>query len=78
MSLNDLIINGDFETGSLSPWIVFNAIPTISFSHSGIYSALLPGGDLNSFIAQFVPATPGQSFGIIVSLAKIGTSLHHL
>ena len=35
MSLRDLIVNGSFETGTLTPWNAINAFPTASFSHSG-------------------------------------------
>ncbi|MUG72736.1 NTTRR-F1 domain [Paenibacillus validus] len=74
MSITNIIVNGGFETGSLLPWINFNATITTDFSHSGFYAARLLGGDLNSFITQFVPATPGESYEFLVSLAKVGTA----
>ncbi|PTY75922.1 hypothetical protein B5V88_13475, partial [Heyndrickxia sporothermodurans] len=74
MAIRDLIVNGDFESGTLSPWIILNASTTVTFSHSGYFSAQLFGGDLNSFIGQFVPASAGQSFELIVSLSKIGVN----
>jgi Ca2+-binding RTX toxin-like protein len=43
----DAIINGDFETGNLSPWVILNSVPaptvTTAQAHSGTYSMLVGG-----------------------------------
>lgn len=72
MSFNNLIVNGGFETSLLSPWTGLGAEVTAAFSHTGIFSVQLSGDTVNAFIAQSVPATPGQTFEFLASLAKIG------
>ncbi|WP_412762099.1 NTTRR-F1 domain, partial [Priestia endophytica] len=72
MSIQNLIVNGGFETGTLSPWFFSNAIVTNQFSHSNFYSARLQGGDTVSYIGQLVPVNPGDTFELLVSLAKVG------
>ncbi len=72
MSLYDLIVNGNFETGSLIPWTTYDTIITSQYSHSGVFSAQFPAGPSFSFLYQFVPATPGQRLEFLVSLGKIG------
>ena len=37
MTIQNLIINGSFETGTLSPWIVTNTTITNQYSHSGFF-----------------------------------------
>ena len=41
MTIQNLIINGGFETGTLSPWTGVNATITNQYSHSGFFSARL-------------------------------------
>lgn len=72
MPLNNVVVNGDFETGSLTPWLSANTSINSTFSHSGFFSAQLAGGGLNSFISQFVPITAGNNLELLFSLAKIG------
>src|SRR4051812_45296070 len=72
MSIQNLIINGGFETGTLVPWTSSNTTVTNLFSHSGTFSARLQGGPITSYIAQFVPVTPGVSYELLISLAKVG------
>jgi len=36
--LNELIINGDFETGAFPPWTASNETVTNLLSHSGFFS----------------------------------------
>ncbi|KAB2495252.1 NTTRR-F1 domain [Priestia endophytica] len=75
MSIQNLIVNGGFETGILSPWFFSNATVTNQFSHSNFYSARLQGGNTVSYIGQLVPVNPGDTFELLVSLAsQIGSS----
>lgn len=37
MTIQNLVINGDFENGTLSPWISDNAAITNQYSHSGFF-----------------------------------------
>ena len=73
--IKNRIVNGGFETGTLSPFIVNNpSFVSInnSNSHSGVYSAKLSGGLTNAIIAQAVPVSPNETFELFVSLSKIG------
>lgn len=72
MSVNNIIINDSFETGSFPPWIPFNATITREFSHTGYFATRLVGGAINSFIYQIVPITAGQRYQLFVSLSKVG------
>ncbi|MET3505397.1 NTTRR-F1 domain [Halalkalibacter oceani] len=74
MSINNAVQNGSFEIGGFAPWLFVNSIRTTAASHSGSYAAQLAGGNVNSFITQYVPATAGESYEILVSLAKEGNS----
>ncbi|CAG7651195.1 hypothetical protein PAESOLCIP111_06266 [Paenibacillus solanacearum] len=69
------LVNGGFETGSLSPFNGINAVVVSSNSHSGYFSVRLAGGTANAFMQQFVPVAPGESFELIVSLAKLGAAV---
>ncbi len=60
MAINDLIINGGFETGTLIPWDSLGAVVTSQFRHSGTFAAQLAGGAGNAFLVQFLPANPGE------------------
>ena len=73
--IKNRIVNGGFETGTLSPFIVNNpSFVSInnSTSHSGVYSAKLSGGLTNAIIAQAVPVSPNETFELFVSLSKVG------
>jgi len=72
MTVQNLIINGGFETGTLSPWAGINATISMQYSHSGFFSTRLQGGNTVSYIAQIVPINPGEGFEFLVSLAKVG------
>ncbi|MFZ7102488.1 MAG: NTTRR-F1 domain, partial [Peptococcaceae bacterium] len=72
MSLDNLIINGSFETNSFPPWVSQNATITRDFSHSGYFAVRLAGGILNSYIHQIVPVNAGEKYEFLVSLAKVG------
>jgi hypothetical protein len=72
MSIKNLVVNGGFETGSLNPWIALNAAITTISTHSGFYAAVLEGGAVNAVLAQDVPVEAGESYELIVSLAKAG------
>ncbi|WP_142942967.1 NTTRR-F1 domain [Bacillus wiedmannii] len=73
--IKNRIVNGGFETGTLSPFIVNNpSFVSInsSTSHSGVYSAKLSGGLTNAIIAQAVPVSPNETFELFVSISKVG------
>lgn len=72
MTVQNLIINGGFETGTLSPWAGINATISMQYSHSDFFSARLQGGNTVSYIAQIVSINPGEGFEFLVSLAKVG------
>ncbi|MFB5761484.1 NTTRR-F1 domain [Paenibacillus medicaginis] len=61
MPIQNRIVNGGFESGTLFPWITMNAVVTSQFSHSGMFSARLQGGPVISYLAQFVPANSGAT-----------------
>ncbi|MFU1996368.1 NTTRR-F1 domain, partial [Priestia megaterium] len=75
MTIQNLIIDGGFETGTLSSWITANATITSQYSHSGFYSARLQGGATFSYVSQFVSVTAGQRLEVLTSLASLGTDL---
>ncbi|MGK9183779.1 NTTRR-F1 domain [Priestia filamentosa] len=72
MAIQNLIVNEGFETGTLSSWFFSNATVTSQFSHSNFYSARLQGGNIVSYIGQLIPVNPGDTFELLVSLAKVG------
>ncbi|PFT70861.1 collagen-like protein, partial [Bacillus thuringiensis] len=71
----NIIQNSSFETGTLPPWVGSNAVVTNLCSHTGSFSARLTGGNVTSYIAQFVPVTAGSTFEFFVSLAKVGVGI---
>jgi hypothetical protein len=70
----NLVSNGDFETGSLSPWTPNIDTPTVGSSvvHSGTYAAVL-GGTANNGIQQDVPTTAGNWYRLDFWARKGGT-----
>ncbi|MES9769602.1 NTTRR-F1 domain, partial [Priestia megaterium] len=74
MSIQNLIINGGFETGTLTPWTSANTTVTSQFSHSGSLSARFQSSPFTSYIGQFVPLNPGESMEVLASFAKVGTA----
>jgi hypothetical protein len=75
MVKSSLFLGGDisgFETGIFSPWIPSSATITSQFSHSVSFAVRLLGGNVNSFIFQYVEANPTERFEFLVSLAKVG------
>ena len=73
MSLDNLIINSGFETGSLSSWTSIDTVITSQYSHSGSFAAQLINELSYSFIYQIAPVNVGEKYEFIVSLAKVGT-----
>jgi hypothetical protein len=74
MSIQNLIINGGFETGTLTSWSSTNTTVTSQFSHSGSFSARFQSSPFTSYIGQFVPLNPGARMEVLVSFAKVGTA----
>ncbi|QTH41385.1 NTTRR-F1 domain [Cohnella sp. LGH] len=70
MSIENRIINGGFETGALGPWGGQNATVISTRSHYNFYCAQLTGGAVSSFIYQFVPVVPGESFEFHAAFGK--------
>lgn len=63
------IENSGFETGALAPWTSVNGFLTTTFSHTGIYSVQLPALT-GSTLSQSISINEGESFEVLVSLAK--------
>lgn len=76
MASEDLIMNGGFETGSLSPWLGSGVTLATLPTHTGFYAVQLAGGGTNSYLYQMVPVTPGERYTLFLSLATnvMGTS----
>lgn len=72
VSFTNRIVNGDFETGTLTPWGSSNVSITSLHSHTGTFAAQLLGGTTSSLLTQLVPVVPGESFEFFLSIAKIG------
>src|SRR5699024_4669420 len=72
MAIDDLITNGGFEAGTLMNWDATNAGITGFNPHSGRYAAYLNAGPGSANLSQTVPVDGGESYQLIVSLAKYG------
>ncbi|WP_144620553.1 NTTRR-F1 domain, partial [Bacillus licheniformis] len=73
MTIENRIINGGFETGSLPPWTGFNAVVTSNFSHSGIYSVNLVTSSIG-ILAQSFLVNPGENFEFVISISKASSA----
>jgi hypothetical protein len=69
MSSDNLINNGDFDNGLLSPWTGTGAEVTSAY---GRFYVQLAGGAVNAFISQVIPVEPGRLYDFVSSFAKIG------
>jgi hypothetical protein len=74
MSFQNLIINGGFETGTLTSWSPANTTVTSQFSHSGSFSVRFQSSPFTSYIGQFVPLNSGERMEFLASFAKVGTA----
>lgn len=74
MSIQDLIVNGSFETGTLASWTSANTTVTSQFFHSGSFSARFQNSLVTSSIGQFVPLNPREEMAVLTSFAKVGTA----
>ncbi|MFD2628589.1 NTTRR-F1 domain, partial [Oceanobacillus kapialis] len=72
MAVTNLIVNGGFESGTLSEWSSSNSYVTISSPHSGNYAAVLRNGIGAASLSQIVPITSGESYQLLVSLSRYG------
>ncbi|WP_052360724.1 NTTRR-F1 domain [Oceanobacillus manasiensis] len=72
MAVTNLILNGGFETGTLSEWSAQNSYVTASSPHSGRYAAVLRSGLSASSLSQLVPIMPGENFQLLISLSRYG------
>ncbi|MEB8730861.1 NTTRR-F1 domain, partial [Bacillus cereus] len=70
--ITNLIINGNFESGTLNPFVTTNVQIDGTNSHSGKYSASLIGGETSAQLIQVIPIFPNESFEFLISLAKTG------
>lgn len=59
----ELLQNGDFETGVLTPWITNNWIISTTDPHSGTYSAFVEGN--HSIRQNFTPADVSKVVSVI-------------
>ncbi|HLR41536.1 MAG TPA: NTTRR-F1 domain, partial [Virgibacillus sp.] len=69
MAINNLIVNGGFETGTLDGWSAVNANVSGLKSHAGRFSAVFMGRSQAS-LSQTVPISGDQSLELLVSLSK--------
>ncbi|MGG4218761.1 NTTRR-F1 domain, partial [Paenibacillus jamilae] len=70
----NLVSNGDFEIGSTLFWNAVNVTVTnLSVKKTNFYSAILAGGSVDASLSQVVFATPGESYTLSLSVAKIGS-----
>ncbi|MEW4282455.1 NTTRR-F1 domain [Priestia koreensis] len=74
MDINNVVMNSGFESNSLQPWVSLNGLLSKNYSHTGSFSVILQGGNINAFLYQFVPAMAGESFEFLVSIGKLGYS----
>ncbi|MED3977174.1 NTTRR-F1 domain [Priestia megaterium] len=74
MLIQNLIINGGFERGTLTSWSSANTTVTSQFSHFGSFSARFQSSPFTSYMGQFVPLNPGESMEVLASFAKVGTA----
>lgn len=70
----DLVFNGGFEDGNLSPWIPFNASIKFFPSHTGFYSARLDGGNVNSYITQITNGSSRCKFSMALGKTSAAIS----
>ncbi|MED0832735.1 NTTRR-F1 domain, partial [Bacillus siamensis] len=69
--MNNPIINGSFETGTLEGWSSANTQINSLFAHSGRYSAQFIGTQPYAYLSQIIPIS-AQSLTLFVSLATLG------
>nr|MDH3073334.1 NTTRR-F1 domain [Bacillus velezensis]MDH3104934.1 NTTRR-F1 domain [Bacillus velezensis] len=69
--MNNPIINGSFETGTLAGWSSANTQINSLFAHSGRYSAQFIGAQPYAYLSQIVPIS-AKSLTLFVSLATLG------
>ncbi len=74
LAIDNLIVNGGFESGDLNGWDVANAAVNSIFAHSGTYSAQFLIETNVASLSQIVPVTVGQAYHFQVSLGTIGTA----
>lgn len=72
--MNNVIVNGGFETGNLTGWAFANTAIINTFAHSGSYSAQFISSQPYAFLGQIVPVVSGQSLIFTVSLGKTGNN----
>src|SRR5699024_1499873 len=69
LAINNLIVNGGFETGTLDGWSAVNANVSGLKSHAGRVSAVVMGRSQAS-LSQTVAISGDQSLELLVSLSK--------
>lgn len=70
-AVDNLVLNGGFETGDFSDWNVgymyydFHIVTGIpEFVHSGEYAAQLAGFEQDTFLSQDIVTTPGATYHV--------------
>ena len=71
--IENRIVNGGFETGSISPFSGLGISIRNTTSHSGNFSIGFTGGTGTYSLSQTVNVSPGENFEFLVSLAKLNT-----
>ncbi|PYG85785.1 hypothetical protein LY28_03205 [Ruminiclostridium sufflavum DSM 19573] len=72
MAIRNLVVNGDFNTGSLSPWGGVNSSITTQYRHTGLFAVLMENKDTPSVISQTINGTFSEGFEIVASVKKTG------
>ncbi|WP_045384442.1 NTTRR-F1 domain [Bacillus spizizenii] len=72
--MNDVIVNGGFETGNLTGWASANTSVINTFTYSGRYAAQFISSQPYAFLGQIVPIVSEQSLTFIVSLGRMGNN----
>ncbi|WP_419887818.1 NTTRR-F1 domain [Neobacillus niacini] len=71
--IDNRIVNGGFETGTISPFSGLGVSIRNTMSHSGNFSIGFTGGSGTFSFSQLVNVTPGETFEFLASLAKINS-----
>jgi hypothetical protein len=70
MSINNVITNSSFETGTLAGWNFLNTTVIPGKAHLGDFAAHFSSGAVQAYISQIVPAQEASQFELFVSFAN--------
>jgi hypothetical protein len=77
LCFGNIVMNGDFETGTFSGWTLSNADPFFTLvdtdlPHSGQFAADLGAFPDDAFLTQLLPTVPGRIYALIYWLQNDG------